>query len=54
MLKKASNQAELMDGLRNFGRNATGLLREAARRQQELRDPQQRDDLAGKDKGTIL
>lgn len=35
-----------MDGLRDFGRNATGLLREAARRQQELRDPQQRDDLA--------
>lgn len=45
-LKNASNQAELMDGLRDFGRNATGLLREAARRQQELRDPQQRDDLA--------
>jgi catenin alpha len=45
-LKKASNQAELMDGLRNFGKNATDLLREAARRQQELRDPQLRDDLA--------
>jgi len=45
-LKKASNQAELMDGLRNFGKNASDLLREAARRQQELRDPQLRDDLA--------
>lgn len=45
-LKKASNQAELMEGLRTFGKNASGLLREAGRRQQELRDPQLRDDLA--------
>ncbi|CAL8142922.1 unnamed protein product [Orchesella dallaii] len=45
-LKNASNQAELLDNLKTFGKNANDLLREAARRQQELRDPQLRDDLA--------
>lgn len=45
-LKNASNQAELLDNLKAFGKNANDLLREAARRQQELRDPQLRDDLA--------
>jgi len=45
-LKTATNQEELMDGLKNFGKSTNNLLREAGKRQYELRDPQQRDDLA--------
>ena len=35
-----------MDSIRAFGRNATELMQAAAKRQQELKDPQLRDDLA--------
>jgi len=45
-LKNASSQGELMDSIRAFGRNATELMQAAAKRQQELKDPQLRDDLA--------
>ncbi len=33
-------------GMRMFGRNASELMAQAARRQQELKDPALRDDLA--------
>lgn len=33
-------------GMRQFGRNAAELMTQAARRQQELKDPILRDDLA--------
>ena len=33
-------------GMRMFGRNASELMAQAARRQQELKDPSLRDDLA--------
>ncbi|XP_039486737.1 catenin alpha isoform X1 [Drosophila santomea] len=45
-LKNASSQDELMDNMRQFGRNAGELIKQAAKRQQELKDPQLRDDLA--------
>ncbi|CAG7819895.1 unnamed protein product [Allacma fusca] len=45
-LKNASSQGELMDSIRAFGRNAAELMQAAAKRQQELKDPQLRDDLA--------
>ncbi|XP_021961415.1 catenin alpha [Folsomia candida] len=45
-LKNVSSQGELMESIRSFGRNAADLMVAAAKRQQELKDPQLRDDLA--------
>lgn len=45
-LKNASSQGELLDNIKKFGHNATELMNQAAKRQQELKDPQLRDDLA--------
>ncbi|XP_050068580.1 catenin alpha isoform X1 [Anopheles maculipalpis] len=45
-LRNASSQDELMNNMRQFGRNANELIKQAAKRQQELKDPQLRDDLA--------
>lgn len=45
-LKNASSQGELLDNIKKFGMNATELMNQAAKRQQELKDPQLRDDLA--------
>lgn len=45
-MKNASSQGELIDNIKMFGRNAADLMTQAAKRQQELRDPELRDDLA--------
>ncbi|XP_059621405.1 catenin alpha [Phlebotomus argentipes] len=45
-LKNASSQDELLNNMRQFGNNANELIKQAAKRQQELKDPQLRDDLA--------
>lgn len=45
-LKNASSQGELIQNIKEFGRNAAELIQQAAKRQQELKDPQLRDDLA--------
>lgn len=45
-VKNASSQGELLDNIKAFGRNATELMNQAAKRQLELKDPQLRDDLA--------
>ncbi|XP_039282476.1 catenin alpha isoform X4 [Nilaparvata lugens] len=45
-VKNASSQGELIDNIKLFGRNASELMNQAAKRQQELKDPQLRDDLA--------
>ncbi|XP_025201454.1 catenin alpha isoform X1 [Melanaphis sacchari] len=45
-VKNASSQAELLDNIKVFGRSASELMSQAAKRQQELKDPQLRDDLA--------
>lgn len=45
-LKDANSQGELVDNIRQFGANANELMNQAAKRQQELKDPQLRDDLA--------
>ncbi|XP_043472569.1 catenin alpha isoform X3 [Leptopilina heterotoma] len=45
-LQNASSQGELLENIKQFGRNATELMNQAAKRQQELKDPQLRDDLA--------
>lgn len=45
-VKNASSQGELLDNIKAFGRNATELMNQAAKRQMELKDPQLRDDLA--------
>jgi len=45
-LKNVSSQGELVESMRSFGRNACELMAAAAKRQQELKDPQLRDDLA--------
>ncbi|KAI5740495.1 hypothetical protein M8J76_004414 [Diaphorina citri] len=45
-VKNASSQGELLDNIKAFGRNATELMAQAAKRQMELKDPQLRDDLA--------
>merc|ERR1712013_914956 len=45
-LKSVSSQAELMDGMNRFGKSAADLMTQAAKRQYELKDPVQRDDLA--------
>lgn len=45
-LRVVSNYAELFKHHQNFQQNANKLFRQAAKRQQELLDPQIRDDLA--------
>ncbi|XP_046658250.1 catenin alpha isoform X3 [Homalodisca vitripennis] len=45
-VKNSSSQMELMEHFKAFGRNASELMNQAAKRQQELKDPQLRDDLA--------
>ncbi|XP_044763130.1 catenin alpha [Coccinella septempunctata] len=45
-LKNSSNQDELIDNINALRRNANELLNQSAKRQQELKDPQLRDDLA--------
>ncbi|KAG8038484.1 hypothetical protein G9C98_006180 [Cotesia typhae] len=45
-LENASSQQELLENIKQFGRNASELMNQAAKRQQELKDPQLRDDLA--------
>lgn len=45
-LKNASSQSELLDTFRRFGRNTVDLINQAAKRQNELKDPRLRDDLA--------
>lgn len=45
-VKNASSHGELIDNIKLFGRNASELMTQAAKRQQELKDPQLRDDLA--------
>ncbi|XP_056645126.1 catenin alpha isoform X1 [Diorhabda sublineata] len=45
-LKNASSNGELLDNIKAFGQNANELMNQAAKRQQELKDPQLRDDLA--------
>lgn len=45
-LKNASSQDELISNMRKFGQNANELIKQAAKRQHELKDPQLRDDLA--------
>ncbi|CAG9821179.1 unnamed protein product [Phaedon cochleariae] len=45
-LKNASSHSELLDNIKSFGLNANELMNQAAKRQQELKDPQLRDDLA--------
>lgn len=45
-MKNASSHGELIDSIKAFGRNAAELMNQAAKRQQELKDPQLRDDLA--------
>lgn len=45
-LKNASSQDELLNNMRQFGRNANELIKQAAKRQHELKDAQLRDDLA--------
>nr|CAH7740296.1 unnamed protein product [Callosobruchus chinensis] len=45
-LKNASSNSELLDNIKAFGQNANELMNQAAKRQQELKDPQLRDDLA--------
>lgn len=45
-MKNATSHAELIDSIRAFGRNASELMNQAAKRQQELKDSRLRDDLA--------
>ncbi|XP_054738495.1 catenin alpha [Anastrepha obliqua] len=45
-LKNACSQDELLSNIEQFGENAGELIKQAAKRQQELKDPQLRDDLA--------
>ncbi|XP_055677922.1 catenin alpha [Lutzomyia longipalpis] len=45
-LQTASSQDELLNNMRQFGNHANELIKKAAKRQQELKDPQLRDDLA--------
>ncbi|XP_044007793.1 catenin alpha isoform X3 [Aphidius gifuensis] len=46
VLETVSSQGELLENIKQFGRNATELINQAAKRQHELKDPQLRDDLA--------
>lgn len=45
-VKNASSQVELLQNIKTFNDNAFDLMNQAAKRQQELKDPQLRDDLA--------
>ncbi|XP_047499525.1 catenin alpha-like isoform X5 [Penaeus chinensis] len=45
-VKNASSQSELLDNFRLFGKNTSDLINQAAKRQNELKDPRLRDDLA--------
>lgn len=45
-LKNASSENEVKENIKEFDRNATELINQAAKRQHELKDPQLRDDLA--------
>ncbi|CAL4059810.1 unnamed protein product [Meganyctiphanes norvegica] len=45
-VKNASSQSELMDNFHLFGKNTSELINQAAKRQNELKDPRLRDDLA--------
>lgn len=45
-VKNASSQPELLENIKAFGRNASELMSQAAKRQLELKDTQLRDDLA--------
>ncbi|KAK9509192.1 hypothetical protein O3M35_006559 [Rhynocoris fuscipes] len=45
-VKNASSQPELLENIKMFGRNASELMSQAAKRQLELKDTQLRDDLA--------
>lgn len=45
-VKNALSQDELLNNMRDFDRNANELIKQAAQRQAELKDPQLRDDLA--------
>lgn len=45
-VKNASSQPELLENIKAFGRNASELMSQAAKRQLELKDSQLRDDLA--------
>ncbi|KAG1678665.1 Catenin alpha [Nymphon striatum] len=45
-VKTANSQSELMESFKNFGKNAFELMQQAAKRQNELKDPRLRDDLA--------
>ncbi|KAL7637222.1 UNVERIFIED_CONTAM: hypothetical protein RMT77_011934 [Armadillidium vulgare] len=45
-VKNASSQSELLDNFRLFGKNTNDLVNQAAKRQNELKDPRLRDDLA--------
>ena len=45
-MKNASSQSELLDNFRLFGKNTSDLINQAAKRQNELKDPRLRDDLA--------
>ena len=46
VLKTASSQDELLESMERFGDSAHELMSQAAKRQQELKDPAMRDDLA--------
>ncbi|XP_031767829.1 catenin alpha isoform X2 [Galleria mellonella] len=45
-LKSASSQSELVESARQFGRSANELAAQAAKRQQELKEPRMKDELA--------
>ncbi|KAL4231940.1 Catenin alpha-1 [Mactra antiquata] len=45
-IKNASSQQELMDSFKEFGKSVVELSERAAQRQNDLKDPRRRDDLA--------
>lgn len=45
-LRNASSQDELLKNMNHLSKSANELIKQAAKRQQELKDPQLRDDLA--------
>ncbi|CAB3238294.1 unnamed protein product [Arctia plantaginis] len=45
-LKSASSQSELLESARQFGRSASELAAQAAKRQKELKEPRMKDELA--------
>ncbi|CAH1642666.1 unnamed protein product [Spodoptera littoralis] len=45
-LKSASSQSELLESARQFGRSASELAAQAAKRQRELKEPRMKDELA--------